>query len=72
MVLNDYGFAADTIPGNAMGFFPYPGATTNDVRYIIGSDDKSSGQGADEKSPCPCGGGNPYALAAKPLHKVHR
>jgi len=70
VVLNDYGFAADTIPGNAMGFFPYPGATTDDVRYIMGSDDKSSTMGSDEKSPCPCGAGQQYDLAAKPLHKT--
>merc|ERR1719258_210138 len=64
------GFYSDTIPGNAMGFFPYPGATTDDVRYIMGSDDKSSTMGSDEKSPCPCGAGQQYALAAKPLHKT--
>merc|ERR1740127_212066 len=36
VVLNDYGFAASTIPGNAMAFFPYPGATRSGVRYILG------------------------------------
>jgi sodium/potassium-transporting ATPase subunit alpha len=69
VVLNDYGFAASTIPGNAMAFFPYPGATKDGTRYILGKSEASSTQGTDEISPCPCGGGQPFALAAKPLHK---
>ena len=53
-----------------MAFSAYPGATTGGTRYIIGTTETSSTQGEDEKSPCPCGGGQKYALDASPLPKT--
>merc|ERR1719428_383130 len=55
VVLNDYGFGASLVPGNAMSYFSYPGPTIDDTRYIMGD----AGDLLTSDAPCPCGTGQP-------------
>jgi sodium/potassium-transporting ATPase subunit alpha len=66
VVLNDYGFAADTIPGNAMAFPSYPGPKRSGKQYIMGTGKNNN---ANDKSACPCGGDQLYKDDKNPLHK---
>jgi len=67
VVLNDYGFGASLVPGNAMSYFQYPGPTIDDVRYIMGN----SGDYLTSDAPCPCGAGMPlFDKANKEIHST--